>query len=676
MEVEELINQLTLDEKIDFLCGSVKHSLTAVGCDRLGIPEQYFCDGPLGVRMEGQPEQDCTAFPCGTSIASTWNKELIEKMGSGIGEDLIKHDKDMILGPGANIKRTPLCGRNFEYYSEDPYLSGKIAAAYIRGVEKMGVGTSIKHFALNNQEMDRQSVSVNVDERTMREIYLKSFEIAIKEGNPTSVMTAHNRVNGLKCAENSFLLKKVLRDEWKYDGFVITDWGDTKHAVTSINAGVDFAMPYREMQRKEVLEGLENGKLTEKTIDSAISRYIRFAIREKKKINYNKSKLHNIAREVASEGIVLLKNDNNTLPITSEKYKKIVVIGEFAEKPVYYGEGSARVFPAEKSIVSPLQALKDRFSEKIEIDYIRGYSSEPSGVSVYAWHPSINEKERAKIAEADLVLMFVGNCFGEDTEECDKTSALLNTKFNTYITRVGECNKNLVVVLQNGSAIVPHTWNDRTKAIVEMWLAGESCGSAIADVLSGDVNPCGKLPETFPNIERKDIEYPGDAYRVNYDEKWAIGYRYYDLHPEQIAYPFGYGMSYTKFEYKNLLIEDKDSDIEISFDIKNIGAYSGKEIAQIYISKDMSFVLRPKKELKDFYKTKLLDPGETENIKVKISKKELSYFSINEHKEVIEPGTYNIMIGASSRDIKLIGEYTHPNEDNIFMFVSGFGILG
>lgn len=677
VDVSNLIKQMTLEEKISLLCGSVKESMHTEGCERLGVSEQILCDGPLGVRMEGQPEQDCTCFPCGSAIAATWNKELIEKMGEGIGEDCIHHGMDMILGPGANIKRTPLCGRNFEYFSEDPILSGKIAAAYIRGVESKGIGTSVKHYACNNQEIDRQSVSVNIDERTLREIYLRSFEIAIKEGKPSSVMTAHNRINGLKCAENTYLLKQVLRDEWGYEGILLTDWGDTKHAVSSIRAGVDLAMPYRALQRPEVLEGLENGKLTEEDIDNAIYRLVAFAKRQKKaSIEYSKQKLHGIAHEVAAEGTVLLKNDDDILPITSKKYKKIAVIGEFAEKPVYYGQGSARVFPANESVISPLQALKEKFGDEVEIDYIRGYSSDPTGISVYAWHPNMGNDIGRRISQADIVLMFVGNYFGDDTEECDKTSAMLNTKFNAYITRVGACNKNLVVVLQNGSAIVPHTWNDRTKGIVEMWIAGEAGGNAIVDVLCGDVTPCGKLPETFPSIERKDLEYPGDAYRVNYDEKWAIGYRYYDMHHEQIAYPFGFGMSYTTFEYSNLEIKDNGKNIDVSFDIKNSGSYVGKEIAQIYVSKEISFVSRPEKELKEFYKTKVLQPGESENVTITIEKKNLAYFSINDHKEVVEPGIYKISIGASSRDIRLIGEYTHPNEDNIFMFVSGFGILG
>lgn len=685
MNCQEIISKMTLEEKIALLCGSVTDSMNTEGCERLGVRAQHLADGPLGVRVAEHPEENCTCFPCEASMASTWNKDLIQEVGDAIADDCINHGKDMILGPGVNIKRTPLCGRNFEYFSEDPVLSGKIAAAYIRGVENKNIGTSVKHYAANNQETDRSFVSVDIDERTLREIYLRSFEIAIKEGKPSSIMTAHNRINGLKCSENPKILKDILRDEWGFEGITLTDWNDVKYGPTSLISGIDLGMPYKASMRDEILEGLQKKVICEADIDNAIGKLIAFSMRDKHPdIVFDRDHTHDVARRTAEEGIVLLKNQDGVLPITPQKYKKIVVIGEYAEDPVYFGLGSSRVFPREDYVDTPLESLKRLLGDQIEVEYIKAYPSImlPSLVyskgSIYDFIPNkdVNEEGR-KIHEADLVIMFLGNQFGVETEDADRRSALLDTYYNSYISRVRYNNENIVLVLQTGSAVVPHLWDESAKAVVEMWYAGEAGGSALANILCGVSSPSGKLSETFPRRERKDIDYPGDGYKVCYDEKWAVGYRYYDLHPEEIAYPFGFGLSYTEFAYSNLNITDLGERLKIDFDVTNTGAVAGKEACQIYVADEISFVSKPKKELVEFYKTKELKPQEQEHVTVEFSKEYLGYYSTNLRKIFIEPGTYKILVGSSSRDIRLSGEYQHPNvEPHYFMQPNGYTIVG
>lgn len=674
MKLEEILKQMTLEEKIDFFNGSSKGSMLTMGCERLGIRAQVLTDGPLGVR----PDKNCVAFPCETSMAATWNKELLEEIGSAIADECIYMGRDMILGPGANIKRTPLCGRNFEYFSEDPVLSGKMAAHYIRGAEKKNIGTCVKHYAANNQETDRAFVSVDIDERTLREIYLKSFEIAVKEGNPSAVMTAHNRINGLKCSENPFILKEVLNDEWGFDGIVMSDWSDIKKPAFSITSGMTLAMPYDPTMKNAIKEGLNNGAITESNLDQAISKLIKFSQRgEVPKINYSRENQHQIAMKAAEEGIVLLKNEDNILPITPNKHKKIVVIGEFAEKPVYYGNGSARVFPYPENVDSALKALKDILADEIQIDYIPAYSSNRTPQDdIFDFVPNPYNDYGKTIADADLVLMFVGNQFKVETEDADRMSALLDTYYYSFINRVRCNNENIVLVVQTGSAVIPHLWDERAKAVVEMWYAGEAGGTAVANMLCGKICPSGKLPETFPTKLRTDYDYPGDGYKVCYDEKWAVGYRYYDLHPEEIAYPFGFGLSYTDFDYKNLIVTDNGETLEISFDVTNIGDINGREIAQIYIADPQTFVSKPKKELAEFHKTKELKPGESEHITLTINKEMFGYYSTNLHKILIEPGDYKILVGSSSRDIHLEGKYVHPNEMNYNVQPNGYTILG
>ena len=657
---------MTLDEKIALVGGSA--SMLSADCERLGIPKIRFADGPLGVRIEQGYEENCTGLPCATAMASTWNKELLRDVGEVIANDCIKNNRDVILGPAVNIKRTPLCGRNFEYFSEDPVLSGKLAAEYIKGVESKGVGTCIKHFAVNNQELYRGNCSSEVDERTLREIYLKAFEIAVKEANPMSIMCAYNRVNGIRCTENSYLMKDVARKDWKYEGIFLSDWYAVSNAWRALKQGLNLQMPYRPETRTQIEEGLKNERITEAQIDEAIEPLVEYVLSHKtEKIKYDRDWQHNVAKQTAAEGVVLLKNDDNILPINSQKHKKITVIGEYAKKPVYYGFGSARVYTNKDYVDTPLESLKKNLGDDVEVKYIEGYlSTQSSERSIFYWRPGFKDGGEA-IKDADIVLMFIGTPLGMDTEAADRAAVTLEPYYYTYIDSVRELNPNLVLVMQNGSAIIPYNWANKAKGIVEMWFGGEANGSAVADVLCGKMSPCGKLPETFPNRMRNDLDYPGDSYKVRYDEKWAVGYRYYDLHPEEIAYPFGFGLSYTQFEYSDLAVVQNGDKLDVSFTVKNVGEKSGKEIAQIYVSDKNCYASKPEKELKEFYKTRELLPAQSERCFVSISIEELGYYNVNIKKMLGDPGVYDILVGASSRDIRLNGKYIHEDDGEFTM---------
>lgn len=678
MDAKKIISKMTLQEKIAMLIGDLNWGLAIGGCERLGLNGAVCTDGPLGVRDD--VKQNCTAFPCGTAMAATWNKELIEKMGAGIANDCIKHDKDILLGPGVNIKRTPLCGRNFEYFSEDPVLSGKIAAAYIRGVQSKGVGTCIKHFAANNQEIYRGTASADVDERTLRDIYLKPFKIAVKEANPTSIMLSYNRVNGLYNVENPYLLKTVLREDWNYDGVALSDWYAVKNPVTSFLNGLNLQMPYQgDDAHNRIEEAVKQGIIKETEIEETIYPLVKFLSQRKKAdISYDRDAQHEIAKETAQEGIVLLKNENATLPITGEKYKNIVVIGGFAENHVYYGYGSAQVCPNEAYIDSPIEKIKANLDGKVNITYIKGYEPTMSSENtVYDWRPELSVEAGAQvIKDADLVVMFMGHPIGTESEESDLPSPYIHHYYNAYITRVLSLNKNLAVVLQTGTAIVPHSWNDIVPCVVQMWMAGEAGGEAIADVLCGKVSPSGKLPETFARKPRSDFDYPGTERLIKYDEKWAVGYRYYDLHTEDIAYPFGHGLSYTDFKYSDFKVNADGDNLIFSFAIKNTGSFPAKETAQIYFSKNDSFISRPKKELLDFYKTKNLQCGETEKIELTIPVTALEYFNCNLRKSIVESGVYTFYLASSSADIRLECTYTYDETHGYTMHTKAFTAVG
>ena len=649
--VLEILSSLTLEEKINLLTGSDTMSTKAV--ERVGLKCKNFADGPHGVRADY--EDNCTSFPNLCMVGATWDKELTEELGEHIAKDCIEHDVDMILGPGINIKRHTLCGRNFEYVSEDPVLAGEICASYINGLQKNGVSASLKHFALNNQEKDRLWLSVDADMRTLMEIYLKPFEIAVKKSSPDSVMCAYNKLHSIWCSENKFLLTEILREMWGYDGFVVSDWGAVHNPCLAFASGLDLQMPKNAEIIDDIKNGIENGEITEEDIDRAAGRIIKFMLNPKaQKRAYDRGKQHAFARKLVAEGTVLLKNEADTLPLTKEKYKKIAVIGEFAQNPLICGQGSAEVRVKEAWIESPLEELTKELGDSVEVKYKEVYGK--TSFSKEMLWPKLGEFTEF-IDDSDLVLMFIGSMESEDTEQFDRRTANFNPNYEMFIDFAVKAGKKVAVVIQSGSAMILGEWKDSVSAIVQMWLPGEGAGGAV-DVLCGKVNPSGRLPETFPTKVRTDLDYPGNGQTVEYNEKLFVGYRYYDKHPEEIVYPFGHGLSYTKFEYKNVKTERKGNTLCVSFDLKNIGDMDGAEVVQIYSGDPVSTVIRPEKELRAFKKV-YLTSGETKQVSFEVDLKELGYYNVLLKDWVTEPGKYIIYVGASSRDIRL--------EDEIFI---------
>ena len=662
MTNREKIAQMTFSEKAMLLTG--KNMLTTAELDRLNIPSIEMADGPHGVRTaSGKPcsiEGGCICFPTASAASATWSRELLFKMGVGLARDCIKEEVDVLLGPGINIKRHPLCGRNFEYFSEDPMVSGELGAAYINGVQSCGVGTSLKHFAANNQEIDRAVNSSEVDERTLREIYLRGFEIAVQKSNPTSVMNAYNKLNSIYCSENKWLLKDILRDEWGYEGVVISDWGSVHNISKAIKAGMNLQMPTNPKIEEHLKDGIEKGIITEADIDETLETLLNFLDATKAAIRdntpYDRKAQHAIAKEIADEAITVLKNDDNILPIDVKKYKKITVLGGLAEDPTYMGGGSSTVHTAKENIDKPLDFIKQYISEDIEFDYQPLYGKD--------WLPNRDEiKVKGALAarESDLVIVFAGSLIHFETEGLDKSHNELENYMDTCIEWISDYCDNVVVVLQNGSAIIPGRWKDAVKGIVEMWICGEAGGSAVADVLFGKVNPSGKLSETFSYSMNPLLDYPGDGLKVTYPEQWKVGYRYFDLHPEQIWYPFGHGLSYTTFEYSDISVspndvEDPNTEVTVKCKITNTGKYAGKETVQLYVKDVKSTISKPVKELKGFEKIHL-EVGETKEVEFKLGFRDFAYYKIGLKDWHVESGAYKILIGASSQDIRLEADY-------------------
>ena len=643
--IDSIVAQLTLEEKISLLTGA--SSMTTAEVERLQIKAKQFADGPHGVRTK--PEAKATLFPNLCCVGASWDKELVYRMGVALGDDCIEHGIDLLLAPGINLKRTPLCGRNFEYFSEDPVISGELGAAYINGVQSRGVGTGLKHFALNNQESCRLYTSVELDIRVLREIYLKSFEIAVKKSHPTSIMCAYNKLFSVYCSENKYLLTDILKDDWGYEGFVMSDWGSVQDICRSLCAGLCLQMPRNNNIQTQIMDGLKAGRITQTVIDKAVKAIVRFLITEKPAPvkPYDRAEQHAIARKVAADGMVLLKNKNNALPLTAEKYKKIAVLGEYAVAPLVSGQGAAEVYPGAENIDSPVDELKKLLGDKVEINYMEAFKRrELPGKMIWSQRASWEEFVKG----ADAVVIFAGSMESEDTEQFDRRSATINPNFEYVIDRICMVHPNVIVVLQSGSAIIPGLWRNKVSAIVEMWLSGEAAGGAIADILTGKVNPSGKLPETFANVARKDLEYPGDGYKVHYSEGFDVGYRYYDKHPDEIWYPFGYGCSYTTFRLGDYNIQHNGNSIDISLAVENAGDMNGSEVVQIYVAKSESFVTRSVKELKAFEKV-FVEKGSAKKLQMQIPVQDLAYYNPVLNDWIVEPGTYEIMVATSSRDI-------------------------
>lgn len=659
MDVKKIISEMTIEEKAG-LCSGLNF-WESKPIERLGVPSVMMTDGPHGLRkqagksdhlglMESVP---ATCFPTAVGTAASFDRAGLKEMGEALGDECIAENVAIILGPGANIKRSPLCGRNFEYFSEDPFLSSEMAAAHIKGVQSKGVGTSLKHYAANNQENRRNTSSSEVDERTVHEIYLAAFEGAVKDAQPTTVMCSYNRINGVYASEDHWLLTEVLRDKWGFEGLVVSDWGAVNERVKGLAAGLEWEMPVSGgIGDAEIVAAVNSGELPIAILDLAVERILKVLERvtgDKPAVTFDKDKHNALARKLAADSMVLLKNDNHVLPLKAGQ--KIAFIGEYAETPRYQGAGSSMINPP--FITSSLDAVK----EHCEVTYAKGYpamSHEPDE-SLIA--PAI---EAAKAA--DVCVVFAGLPPSFESEGFDRDHMSLPEQQNKVIAEVAKVCKNVVVVLQNGSP-VEMPWVNDVSGVLEAYLGGQAAGGAIVDLLFGKVNPNGKLAETFP-IRLQDnpsyLFYQGEGDIAEYREGIFVGYRYYDKKYVNVLFPFGHGLSYTTFEYFNLKInksEIKDTDtVEVSVDVKNTGSVTGKEIVQLYVGKkEQDIVIRPVRELKGFDKIEL-NPGETKTVTFTLGKRAFAYWNTKLHDWHVESGEYVIEVGKSSRDIVLNGE--------------------
>lgn len=663
MNVEELIAQMTLEEKASMCSG--KNMWETRDIERLGIPSITLADGPYGLakRLSDSSEVvPATCFPTSCAMSSSWDRDLIYTIGKTIGEECQAENVGILLGPSINIQRSPLGGRYFEYFSEDPVLSGEIGAAFVKGVQSQGLGTCVKHYAANNQEYKRFIVNNIIDEQTLNEIYLSNFERVITKSNPWSVMAAYNKLNGVYCTENKYLLTDVLRDQWKFDGFVVSDWTAVDSIVNSISSGLDLEMPYSYgINSKKIVNAVRNGALDEAALNKAVRNILNivFKVISNKKDNssYDKQKHHNLARETARNCIVLLKNENNLLPLVKEKMKnkKLAIIGEYAKKPRYQGSGSARVNPT--ILENAYDEIVKLTENKFKIYYCKGYNITKESIPD---NNSLIDEAKKIASDSDVVILFVGTPESYHKEDQDRPNIELPDNQVKLIEEIGKVQKNLIVVLNNGSPVTIAPWCKYANSIVEAWLTGQASGGAIADILFGVANPSGKLSSTFP-IKLSDnptyLDYVDPENNLQYKEGIFVGYRYYDKKDMEVQFPFGFGLSYTSFNYSDLtlskdVIEDNDT-LEVKVKIKNIGKYFGKEVVQLYVRQIFSNVPRPIKELKAFTKVSL-NPGEEKEINFTLNNRDFSYYDIVTNNWVIESGPFQILVGKSSRDICLI----------------------
>lgn len=659
-QIMSIIKAMTLEEKASLCSGKDFWHMKEI--ERLGLPSIMVTDGPHGLRKQkGDGDHiglntsvPATCFPTPVGLASTWNNELMFKVGTYLGEECLQEGVSVILGPGANIKRNPLCGRNFEYFSEDPYLTGELASNLINGVQSQGIGTSLKHFAANNQENHRMVVDTFVDERTLREIYLTGFETAVKKSQPWTVMCAYNKINGTYCSENKYILYDILKKEWQHNGLVVSDWGATNDRVDGLKAGLELEMPASGgVNDKLIVEAVKKGLMDERYLDAACERLIDLILKSKetlsrKQTTYDIEAHHDFAREVSAETIVLLKNEDEVLPLDNNI--KVALIGEFAKKPRYQGSGS--------SLINPIK-LDNAYDEMVKLIgkdnvlYARGYSVDTDLVD-----SKLIEEAVETARKADVVVIMAGLTDLYESEGFDREHMRLSTNHTELIHAVCKVNNKTIIALSNG-APVEMPWVDDVKAIVECYLGGQASGGALVDILFGKVNPSGKLAETFP-VKLEDCAssqyFPGRPRQVEYMEGIYVGYRYFDAANKKTLFPFGYGLSYTEFEYSNIQLSKTsmkdDETLSVTFAVKNIGKIAGKEITQVYVKDIDSTIFRPEKELKGYCKV-LLNPGEEKTVSITLDKRSFAFYNVDLADWVVESGEFEILVGASSQDIKL-----------------------
>lgn len=702
LRVKDALSRMTLEEKTRLSYAQGKFS--SPGCPRLGIPELWMSDGPHGVRGEihwnewgyaGWTNDSCTAFPALTCLAASWNQELAGKYGKAIGEEALYRKKDVLLGPGVNIYRTPLNGRNFEYLGEDPYLAAEMCVPYIKGVQENGVAACVKHFALNNQELWRGHIDVQVSERALREMYLPAFRAAVEKGHVWSIMGAYNKVRGTHATHHEMLNNKILKGEWNFDGCVISDWGATHDTYEAAMYGLDIEMgSYTDglvaesefgyddyYLGKKYREMIKEGKIPMEVVDEKAARVLRLIFRTSMNCQrgfgaMNSEEHENVAYEIATEGIVLLKNDKATnkkqlLPVNAGQCNKILIVGDNATRNLTQGGGSSEL--KAKKVISPLDAFRKRFKDKII--YSQGYTA---GENTYGEHSkilqvtadSLRNDAVQKAKDADIVI-FIGGLnknYQQDSEGGDRISYGLPYGQNELIDELYKVNKNVVVVIVSGNA-VEMPWVNRVPSIVQSWYLGSIGGEALADVLTGKVTPSGKLPFSYPKKLEDcpahyygNMSYPGDSISQEYKEDILVGYRWYDTKKVEPLFPFGYGMSYTSFDYGKLQASRKsiseNDTLQISLTVKNSGHVDGKEIVQLYIGDEKCSVLRPVKELKEFAKVEL-KAGEEKQISFYIDADDLKFYDDKRNEWVVESGKFKAYVGASSADIRGVVEFEY-----------------
>lgn len=706
-KIEDIISAMTLEDKVYMLIGigdatwrnpvSGEKTVLIDGAagrtwaiPRLGITPTVLTDGPAGLRINAHPKgldftRYCTAFPTATALASSWNTELIENVGKAMGNEVLEYGSDVLLAPAINIHRNPLCGRNFEYYSEDPLVAGKMAAAMVRGIQSNGVGTSLKHFAANNIETNRTSINAVISQRALREIYLRGFEIVVKESQPWTVMSSYNRLNGFYTSENYDLITTILRDEWKFEGMVMTDWGGGKDAVAQMNSGNDLIMP-GSSQREELLRALKNKTLDEKVIDRNLARVLTFIMKTPRFKAYQFSnkpdlKAHaQLSRDAAGEGMVLLKNENNALPF--KKIKSVALFGKTSYRFIAGGTGSGEVnYEKATTIKESFDNNGFKVTKQLEdiytqfIDTIVQTAKNKNNKFLVDFHPELSlNKEQiiSQVKNADIAVITIGRNAGEGSDRKVSDFSLTDTEkqlIKDVSTAFHAANKKVVVVLNIGGVIATSDWRNDPDAILLAWQTGQEGANAIIDILKGNVNPSGKLSMSFP-MAYSDVPsaktFPGEPANnpVNalYNEGIYVGYRYYETFKIPTAYEFGYGLSYTQFEYSNLQLNSNtfQNEIVAKVTVKNTGKYTGKEAVQLYLNAPNVEIEKPEQELKAFAKTKLLKPGESQEITFVLNPRSLASFWTNISSWVAEKGKYEIRIGSSSKDIRLKANFDLP----------------
>lgn len=690
--IEKLIKKMTLEEKVGLLHGNSKFYVA--GVERLGIPEWSLSDGPHGVRAEinrhdwayaGWTNDSASYFPTGTAFAAAWNPELAYRRGEVLGEEARWRKKDVLLGPGVNIIRSPLCGRNFEYMSEDPYMNSVLAVAYIKGLQSRDVACSVKHFAVNNQETNRTTVDVECSERALREIYLPAFKAAVQEGGALTVMAAYNKFRGEFCAENNYLVRKILRNEWGFDGVYVTDWGAAHSTVPSMEAGLDLEMgtlidKYEDWYyANPLIDAVKSGKVPMSLVDEKVGDVLRVMIKTnvldpKKRFgpgSMNTKEHQQATYDAAAEAIVLLKNQNNLLPLDFSSIKSLAVIGDNATRKHSNGGLSSEIKAVYE--VTPLGALRAKWGDKVDIRFAQGYEKlstfvegSNNGQSSGTFSSKTQEsdallKEAVEVARtSDVALLVCGLNHDYDTESFDRLNMDIPYGQVELIQEVVKANPRTIVVMIAGSPLNMAAVDICSPAIVWAWFNGMEGGNALVDVLSGKVNPSGKMPFTTPvSLDQSPAHalgnFPGRDLKVNYEEDILVGYRWFDTKGLPVVYPFGYGLSYTTFDYSNLNTDketyDQADTIQATFTLTNTGDREGAEVAQLYVSDPVCSVMRPVKELKGFKKV-FLKPGESRRITLDIPVSSLAFYSEAQSQFVVEPGEFILQLGASASDIK------------------------